>query len=133
VVSSEAELNNQAAVGWPLRNTPRSLEHTFDVPDQLLLDGVVAAEAIEAKRRRQARWLAITVCFLSALLIGILFTNTVRSSGATLDAHLRSTGAGIEGIERAAKANRWRTLLVAVLCVALGFAVLALVAVYRLG
>jgi hypothetical protein len=139
MVSNEPDLASESTVGWPLASReasplddapPRSLV----VPDQLLLDGLPAARARDAARRGRARVLAGAFSLGALLLVALLLVVEVRASSARLALHLTAAGETPEDVERvAARRGLSWTLAVAVLCVALGFIAVALVAMYKLG
>lgn len=141
MVSSEPDLASQGTVGWPLRagrGAPSLLEdappRSVVVPDRLLLDGLPAARARDAARRRRARWLALAFSLVASVLVGLLLVAEVRGASARLERHLRASGEAPEDVERvAAPRGLFWTLAVAVLCVALGFIALGLVAMYKMG
>jgi hypothetical protein len=133
VVSSEPGLDTQTTVGWPLRVSGSGPHHTFDVADRLLLDGLGLGYAREQGRRRNARWLAGVFTALALGLTLLLVRGRVHASQRELELHLRRTGANendVERMQRQPGALRW---LVAGLCIALGFIVVALVVMYRIG
>ncbi len=133
VVSGEAELDSAGTVGWPLRPDPREPAQTLTIPDQLLLDTLPQGFARDVARRRRAQWLAGTFTVLSILLASALLASRARRAQAALEEHLARAGAGLEGVERAASRGLGLSLLIAGLCVALGFTIVALVALYRIG
>lgn len=135
VVSSEADLSSEATVGWPLRvklgdgDPPRERV----VPDRLLLDGLIDAGRRDAARRRRARLLAGLFSAFAAALVGVLLVLRVKKAEADLAEHLaRHSESSEEAREIPARGTGW-VLLIAVLCLALGFLVVALVAMYRIG
>jgi hypothetical protein len=135
IVSGEPELDSSSTVGWPLAPPVAGAEpqRARVVVDPLLIDGTFRAEALDGQRRSRARWLAGGVTLVAILLASILLSLESRRSRTVLEAHLEESlleeGAG----ERIGDKNgRWWTLLVALLCVALGFLVVALVALHRI-
>jgi hypothetical protein len=133
VVSSEPELDNRAAVGWPLdKRGSEPFQLTFDARDHLLLDGRGLRESGERKRRTRAAALAALACFSGAGLVGIGLYWRVRRADTNLSEHLRRAGADPAAMSASKWRSRWTVLLLAVFSIALGFAVVALIAVYRL-
>jgi len=135
VVSSEPELSSEATVGWPLRVRLGAGDPPQErvVPDRLLLDGLVVAARRDRERRRRARLLAGLFSAFAAALVGVLLVLRVKKSEADLATHLARHSENLEESEHIqARGTGW-ILLVAVLCLALGFLVVALVAMYRIG
>lgn len=136
VVSSELDLRSQSAVGWPLHTVGPggAPPQTFTVPDRLLLDGSAQGAERERQRRERARLLAGVVSAVGALLVALLVIDRVRTSRERLAEHLNRTSGGQAAALAAISGGRslfW--LVVAVLCIALGFAVVTLIAMYRMG
>lgn len=133
VVSGEPELDSASTVGWPIGELgDGEPPKTRAVPDRLLLDGLTLGFATETARRGQARHVALGFTLLAGLLAAALLVREGQRSASELDEHLRAAGA--EPAERQEQAKRrWLGLVVAVLCVGMGFAVLLLVAMYRMG
>lgn len=141
MVSSEPDFASESTVGWPL-GPPEAARSPLDdapprslvVPDRLLLDGMPAARARDAARRGRARLLAGAFSFVALVLVALLLVAEVRGSEARLVRHLSAAGEAPEDVDRvAARRGLSWSLAVAVLCVALGFIALALVAMYKLG
>ncbi len=136
VVSSEHDMASMALIGWPLfGDVSGEPPRTFAPRDRLLLDGLVAAHALDQARRSRARWLAVIFCAAAAGLVGLGLWHTARSSAAQIAAHLERMSAE-ESSEERSKPAQGGTLLavgIAVLCVALGFTVIAVVAMFRVG
>lgn len=128
VVGSEVDQNSASAIGWPLDAGPEPAQ-TFDVHDQLLLDGLPAAFAREQARRSHVRWLTAAFIGLAFALSVVLLVLRVRAADRHISAHL-SQGLEPELAERVAP-RRMLPLLVAVLVIALGFVALGLVALAR--
>lgn len=132
VVSSEPDLRSSAAVGWPLEPAADGEpERTFDAVEALLLDGRPRALAREARRRARLRWVigAFSAAALAIeLLLLVAFT---RTSDRELDAHLAGAGMNAEDARRLAP-KRSPAVIVALLAVALGFLVVALIGVLRI-
>jgi hypothetical protein len=134
-VSSEPELASQTTVGWPLRVPTFAREDppsTFQVPDQLLLDGLGVGEGAEAARRSRARAIAAGFTILALILASLIVIVRARGADRRLRAHLDAAGAGAETRDLIAHQRAGARVALAVLCIALGFAVIALVALHRL-
>jgi hypothetical protein len=138
VVSGEPELDSASTVGWPL--APGGLAPGPDpplaraVPDRLLVDGLLLGYRADAARRHRARQLALGFTLLSALLAGALLVAEGRRAAARHDAHLRAAGATPNDADAIAqRKSRWFMAVVALLCVAMGFIVVLLVALHRIG
>jgi hypothetical protein len=139
VVSGEPELDSASTVGWPLR-VPASSSPSASppiarsVPDRLLADGLGIGFAEEARRRSRARHLALGFTALAALLAVVLLLREGRRAAHVLDEHLREAGAEAEVVDAIAqRKSRWIGAVIALLCIAMGFAIVALVALYRIG
>ncbi|MBK9001811.1 MAG: hypothetical protein IPM35_39315 [Myxococcales bacterium] len=134
VVSSEPELDTASTVGWPLvPQSPLDAEppRARAVPDRMHLDGLRLGFAKDAERRQKARYLALGFTLLAGLLAAALLVREGRRSARELDAHLREAGA--DAGERTELApSRWLGVVVAILCVGMGFSVVLLVAMYRI-
>jgi hypothetical protein len=131
VVSSERDLRSAAAVGWPLEPAVDGEPvRTFDAVEALLLDGRPRAMSHEARRRSRVRWVvgAFSAAALAVeLLLLVAFT---RRSDRELDAHLEGAGMNVEEATRLAP-KRSPAVAVALIAVALGFLVVALIGVLR--
>jgi hypothetical protein len=104
---------------------------TFDSVDALLLDGHALGAARERARRARVRWATVAFCAIAVLLeLALLFRHT-RARDRELDAHLEREGIGGEQAEKLAPARSFAVFL-AVAAVALGFLLLAIVAVLKL-
>ena len=103
------------------------------VPDRLLLDGLVEAAARDEARRGQARLLAGLFSAFALALVAVLLVLRVKKSEAVLAEHLARTGDGSDQTQQIRERGTGWLLLVAVLCLALGFLIVALVAMYRIG
>ncbi len=130
VVSSEPDLRAPATVGWPLR-FPADGARSFDAYDRLLLDGAPAGYEANQRVYRQARWLAGGYAALALALVVVLLLWRVRSADERLARHLKSEGS--PGERPAAAQRVGFALVVAVLCVSLGFLLVLLLALYRIG
>jgi hypothetical protein len=132
VVATERDLRSAAAVGWPLvARTDGDPATTFDAVDALLLDGRTRGAARETARRSRVRWATAAFCGVAVLLELALLLFQARARDRELDAHLARQGVEGEALERLAP-TRKRSLALAVAAVALGFLLLAIVAVIRL-
>lgn len=131
VVSSERDLRSPAAVGWPLEpSADGEPARTFDAVEALLLDGRPRVLHHEARRRTRVRWVvgAFSAAALAVeLLLLVAFT---RRSDRALDAHLENAGVNEEEAARLAP-KRSPAVVVALIAVALGFLVVALIGVLR--
>jgi hypothetical protein len=132
VVSSEPDLRTRSAVGWPVR-VGEQPARTFDVPDSLLLDGMRRGFDEDMARRQRARLLAGVFTLFALLLIVTLMRYRVRAAEHQLSEHLREAGASPEEVEGTQPPRTGVALLVAALCLALGFVVILLVALLRIG
>jgi hypothetical protein len=135
VVSTDGDLNSPATVGWPLGKL-ESLPvwpEARSVADRLLLDGAVAIRAAEARRRRRILWLTFAFLLTVASLSGVLLVRRVRAAERVLATHLArqlEAGTGPMDISRR---NSLLAAALAVLCLALGFLLIALWVALRLG
>ena len=97
----------------------------------MLLDGAPQAYADNQRVYRQARWLAGGYATVSLALVLVLLLARVRSADARLARHLSPDGTLAK---RPPAAQRFGlAFIVAVLCVSLGFLLVLLVALYRIG
>jgi hypothetical protein len=132
VVSSERDLRSPASVGWPLAaGASGEPAQTFDAVEALLLDGRPRAMLREAQRRSRVRW--VVAAFSAAaltieLLLLIAFT---KRSDRSLDAHLEGAGMDAQEALRLAP-KRSPAVIVALIAVALGFLLVALMGVMRM-
>jgi hypothetical protein len=146
VVSSEPELSSVGTVGWPIQvgspdstTLDRRLTHqpkrSLVVPDRLLLDGFVASSARSERRQQRARALAAAFVAAALTLVLLLMVQRVRESQTRLQQHLTRAGVALPDAERIEEPKRSRlfTLLVALLCVVLGFVMIGLLVLYRNG
>jgi hypothetical protein len=129
VVSSEPDMLSPATVGWPLDDQADA--KTFDVPDHLLLDGTTQGRDHNQQVYRRARWLAAAYAMGSLALVVLLLTRRVRAADARLAGHLRAVTGTTERPPAAGRSGAG--LVVAGLCVALGFVLVMLLALYRIG
>ncbi len=126
VVSTSPDGRSPSTVGWPLGDQAR----TFDALDASLLDGAPLGERRERKRLRRVQWLVGLYCFLATVLAVTLLAGRVRRAGEELDRRLREAGASDGVLDL--RLPRYR-LVLALLCVALGFTVFGLIALARVG
>jgi len=134
VVSSEPDMNTVAAVGWPIDATGPA--QSFDAPEQLWLDGLPAAYAASLERPRRARVLAGIFAALALALAVVLFTGRVRAADRALAAHLGQAArgdAGLGELERFRVRQSLLGIVIAALCIALGFVLIGLVSLARPG
>jgi hypothetical protein len=128
VVSSEVDQNSAAAIGWPLDSGPEPAL-TFDVPDQLLLDGLPSASAREQARRSRVRWLTAVFVGLSFAISVVLLVLRVRAADRDISLHL--TQELEQGLAARIAPRRVLPLVVAVLAILLGFCALGLIVLAR--
>ncbi len=144
MVGGDADLLPNSAVGWPLEPWTDRAEplaesalaqplRSLVVPDQQLLDGLVNARKLDERRRRRARGLTAAYVGLALALVALLIARRARESQSRLEEHLARNADGIEGAERIASPRQaaWWTLLVALLCVGLGFLMIMVLVMYR--
>jgi hypothetical protein len=132
VVSSERDLRSAAAVGWPLRIDPRGPPlRSFDAVDALLVDGRPRAMAREAARRTRVRWVTLLLCAVSFIAEIALLVRFTRDRDRDLVSSLERSGLDEEALARVAPA-RSRYVGIALVTLAVGFLVVALVALLRL-
>ena len=137
VVSSEMDLAAPSTVGWPIGDATeeflsgrlRKAPHSRAVSDALQLDGLAPLLRHEAQRQGRVRRLtALFVATATALVIMLLMLR-VRDAQRHLHDHLARHGA-----DARVAPSRTKTLMstaIAALCVALGFLILALMAMLR--
>lgn len=141
VISSERDLASPSAVGWPLASPVEAPLSTFTAADQLLLDGRQLGFARDAQRRARARLLAGGFALGAALLAGLLLTLEARDAERRLGRHLVEAGVAdgdpANSLTRddarrmdAGHRRPW-VVAIAIVCVALGFVMIALVALQR--
>jgi hypothetical protein len=131
VVSSEPDLLSPSTTGWPLDMssvaTPRDV---WTARDALLLDGMPAAVTRERERRRGARQIASTMSAVALLLTMTLVAYDFRRS--RLPEELRAVLGARRSRAHSAVGNAFY-FVVALLCIALGFGVVALLSYVKLG
>ncbi len=124
VLTGDPDGRSPSTVGWPWGDQAE----TFDAIDALLLDGSRFGEQREAARRSRVRWALGGYCGVAALLTLVLLVLRVKGSDRELSLRLAAAGAAQSVPSRRSLA--WG-LVVAVLCVLLGFLVVALVSMAR--
>jgi hypothetical protein len=129
VVSSTPDLSSPARVGWPLLLTNDAPAMTYDVPERLLLDGLPPALRREARRQKRVKLVSVFFCGVSLSLSLLLLAARARRAEFLLDQHLRDRGLESDQARSIAPLRRW-SLVVAALCVALGFLALSIFAYY---
>jgi hypothetical protein len=83
VVSSEADKRSPSAVGWPLHPSSEAPQLTFDVADQLLVDGTDSALQSEREERLRRRQIAAALFALVGSLMLGAFAHEVRRPRTT--------------------------------------------------
>lgn len=131
VVSSQRDLRSPSAVGWPLAAAGETPSTSFDAVDALLLDGRRLGALRERARRSRVRWATGAFCSIALLIEILLLTRLTRASDRRLDRHLEREGLYGEEAQRLAP-RRSPALLLALGAIALGFLVMAIVAIVRL-
>ncbi|HYJ08914.1 MAG TPA: hypothetical protein VEX18_07890, partial [Polyangiaceae bacterium] len=132
VVASERDLRSTAAVGWPLDVQARGEPgRSFDAVEALLLDGGPRAVLRERARRHRVRWVVGAFVAAASLIEIALLLALTRRGDRALDAHLERSGLAAADAERLAP-RRSPMILLALLAVAVGFLVVALVAILRM-
>lgn len=124
VLSGDPDGRSPSTVGWPWGNQ----DTTFDAMDAVLLDGSRFGQQREDARRRRVRGVAGGYSALAALLTLILLVRRVRKADRELAWRLAGVGAAESVPSRGSLA--WG-LVVAGLCVLLGFLVVAVVSLAR--
>jgi len=132
VVATDRDLRSAAAVGWPLAvqegGDPAT---TFDAVEALLLDGRALGVARESGRRARVRWATVAFCAVAVLLELALLLSLARASDRKLDTHLTREGVVDDDATRLAPKRSFAVAL-AIAAIALGFLLLAIVAVLKL-
>lgn len=127
VVSSEPDMNSPAAVGWPLSDR---VSQTLDARDVLLLDGLPQAYEKSRERPRQARLLAALFALFALALAVVLIAARVRAADREIEKHFERFAA--KQPRRFLQQRPFFTLLTGLLCVALGFCLVALISLARI-
>lgn len=126
VVSSAVDLESPARVGWPITAQVSEAKMTFDVPEMLLADGLPAAERRELARKRRVRFAVAGFCAIALLFELGLLARYSAAAQAKLERHFAERG--LSSPELTPAPGRRGALWVALLLVALAFALLALFA-----
>lgn len=129
VASSQPDLASPSAVGWPVVASGELAPRTFDAKEMLLLDGAAAAGLREEKRAARVRFVTAGYAALAMLLTVWLFVQRVREADVKVERHLARAGVD-DAAREIAPARTGRTILAAG-CIALGFLVLALLALLK--
>jgi hypothetical protein len=129
VASSQPDLGSPAAVGWPVVGASALDPQTFDARELLLLDGAPLAERREERRERRVRWITAGYTVMALLLTLLLVARRVRDSERRVAQHLSRAGIDDEDHGIAPLTSGWGA--VAASCIALGFVVLALLALLK--
>jgi hypothetical protein len=129
VASSQADLASPSAVGWPIVGVGEPDPRTFDVREQLLLDGSPAARRHEERRARRIRLLSAGYAAFALLVTLLAFVRGVREADRAIERHL--SRAGIEDAVLSIAPPRKGRALLAAACIGLGFLVLAVFALLK--
>ena len=127
VVSSEPDMNTLAAVGWPLS---AQVSQTFDARDVLLFDGLSQAYEKSHERPRLARRLAGVFALCALALAAVLITARVRAVDREIQGRFDELAP--REPRRFVQQRPVLTLLTALLCIALGFVLVALISLARI-
>jgi hypothetical protein len=128
VASSQADLSSPSAVGWPIAS-PEPAPRTFDARELLLLDGSAAGRKREDSRARRVRRVTAGYAVAALLVTLLLFLKRLQQSERDIQRHLSRSGLD-DAAPTIAPPRGARTLL-AVACIALGFLVVALLALLK--
>jgi hypothetical protein len=109
-LASDPRASGSGTIGWPA-NGPALAEGELAFRDWLLLDGMPAAERRDADRRGRARWLAAAALGGAAVIEGVLLARGSYGKGA--------------------RSLVW--LVVAIATIALAFAAIGLVTMWKTG
>jgi hypothetical protein len=118
VVSSEPDKRSLGSVGWPLHADGAGPNLSFDVADQLLLDGSEGVLEREASARRGRRRVA-------ALLLGLVGSAMLSGFAQQIRQRPRPAGEASAGADALALASQRGWLGLALGCLLLGIAALA--------
>jgi hypothetical protein len=123
VVSSEYDERSPSAVGWPLDAESRAAHETFDVPEQILLDGRERALAAVRQARHAHRiWMGAWLAVIGGALLALFWTETRARKPSQSAAAIADRAAG--STELTLEPQRW-ALVLALVCIALGLLALA--------
>jgi hypothetical protein len=129
VASSESDKRSPGVVGWPFTPASASAEQlpvqTFDVADQLLLDGTLQALAREQTRRTEQRQLAAGLLAALGVALAVLFWHEVRGRRRVRSGEPDTDSVLPGPHELGLIQSRSAVLALALLCIALGMAALA--------
>ncbi len=128
VSSSQPDLASPSAVGWSVVGGDRDAQRTFDVREQLLLDGGPAARVREERRAKRVRLVTAAYATLALMITLVLFVRRVRQADVSFESHL--TRAGVDEIPSIAPRRKGRAVLAAA-CIGLGFVVLTVFALLK--
>jgi hypothetical protein len=126
VTSSAIDLESPARVGWPIDRRSKEVRTTFDVPEQLRVDGLPLAQRRELARQKRVRWAVVALCAVALLLEVLLLARHSSRAQAELARHFAKSGLSSEHLAPAR--TRSGVSIVAVLIVALAFGLLAVFA-----
>jgi hypothetical protein len=129
VASSQPDLASPSAVGWPVVGANQLDPQTFDARELLLIDGAPFAERREERRERRIRWTCASYTITALLITLLLFARRVRDAERAVAQHLSRAGVDDEARSIAPLTSGWG--VVAAACIALGFVVLALLALLK--
>lgn len=133
VASSQIGLSSPARVGFPLHVPEGSWASTFTVSDQLLLDGTQAGLSRNLRRTRRIQALTVSIVLLALTLTVLLLLDRVRTAERRLTRHLSASGMPLKRQEALMSDNAWFRVGIAVALITLGFLIVALVSMLRLG
>ncbi|MBN1606707.1 MAG: hypothetical protein JW940_08735, partial [Polyangiaceae bacterium] len=137
VVAADPHLASSGALGWPIGSEPSALTDTpplaMTVADQLLLDGRPLVRAREGARQRKARVLAGLFAAVAMALMAVLTLTQTTGARHKLEQHLAEAGQNADEVRRVTGTRHWIGISVlAVFLIALGYAIVALVAMARI-
>ncbi|MBX3184098.1 MAG: hypothetical protein KIT72_01135 [Polyangiaceae bacterium] len=130
LTSSSPELQGGGSVGWPLDDPSAGPLPTLGAAELALLDGFPEARARAEVRVRRARWIAAGIALVSGLIVIALMVEQSRRSAARFNEHLKEQ-ASAEAQASLEVAPIGLSLIIAALCIGLGFLLLGLLVLYR--
>jgi hypothetical protein len=138
VVAPDPHLASSGAVGWPVGSelavAMGEPPLAMTVADQLLLDGRPLVRAREVARQHKARVLAASFAAVAVTLMAVLLLTQTTGARHRLEHHLAEAGQSEEDVHRVTGRRYWIGLSVlAVFLIAVGYAMVALVAMARIG